>query len=346
MIRHALVLTAGLGTRLRPLTDVRAKPAIPVAGEPLIRRIVGRLASGGLTDLVLNLHHRPDTLTAVVGDGADLSVRVRYSWEQPRVLGSAGGPRLALPLLDADTFLIVNGDTLTDVDLGGLADAHQDSGALVTLALVPNREFDRYGGVLVDAFDRVTGFVRRGPSAAGSYHYIGVQIAHASVFAPLAPGVPASSIGEVYDALMVRTPGAVRGFVCDAAFWDVGTPADYWQTSSAFARSVDEDSRVGHHGSDATMTRAQRENTSSTVGARARIDPSARVTRSILWDDVEVGAAAVVDECIVTDGMSIPPRAEYRRAMLVRREDGGVAASPLVLDSLPETEFTDGTPDR
>src|SRR4029079_18036016 len=138
-----------------------------------------------------------------------------------------------------------------------LADAHQDSGALVTLALVPNREFDRYGGGLVDAFDVAAGCVRAGPSAAGAYHYIGVQIAHASVFAPLAPGVPASSIGEVYDALMVRTPGAVRGFVCDAAFWDVGTPADYWQTSSAFARSVDEDSRVRDRSSDATMTRDQ-----------------------------------------------------------------------------------------
>ena len=90
-IRHALVLTAGLGTRLRPLTDVRAKPAIPVAGEPMIRRIISWLARHGVTDLVLNLHYRPETLTAVVGDGADLAVRVRYSWE-PRILGSAGGP--------------------------------------------------------------------------------------------------------------------------------------------------------------------------------------------------------------------------------------------------------------
>src|SRR5450759_5358596 len=93
----ALVLTACFGTRLRPLTDVRAKPAMPVAGEPMIRRIVSWLASHGIVDVVLNLHHRPETLTAVIGDGSDLGVRARYSWEQPRVLGSAGGPRLALP---------------------------------------------------------------------------------------------------------------------------------------------------------------------------------------------------------------------------------------------------------
>src|SRR2546427_2831641 len=140
MIRHALILTAGLGTRLRPLTDVRAKPAIPVAGQPMIRRIIAWLALHGVDDLVLNLHHRPETLTAVVGDGSDLGVRARYSWEQPRVLGSAGGPRLARPLLDGDALLIVNGDTLTDLRLGDFADAHAASGALVTLALVPNRE--------------------------------------------------------------------------------------------------------------------------------------------------------------------------------------------------------------
>ena len=79
MPSHALVLTAGLGTRLQPLTSVRAKPAIPVAGEPLIRRIIAWLAAEGVTELVLNLHHLPHTLTAAVGDGSDMGVRVRYS---------------------------------------------------------------------------------------------------------------------------------------------------------------------------------------------------------------------------------------------------------------------------
>src|SRR5262249_10086752 len=158
-------------------------------------------------------------LTAVVGDGADLGARVRYSWEQPQVLGSAGGPRLALPLVDAGTFFIINGDTLTDVDLGEIAAAHGAAGARVTLALVENDEYDRYGGVLLDDERRVTGFVRRGPAAKGSYHFIGVQVAEASVFAPLPPGAPASSIGGVYDALIASQPGAVRGVVCAAEFF-------------------------------------------------------------------------------------------------------------------------------
>src|SRR5712691_5736998 len=195
MSPHALVLTAGLGTRLQPLTLVRAKPAIPVAGEPMIRRIIAWLARQGVTELVLNLHHLPHTLCAVVGDGRDLGARVRYSWEQPVVLGSAGGPRRALPIIGAETFLLVNGDTLTDLDLRPLADAHAAAGALVTLALVPNREPRRYGGVRLDHEGRVTGFATRGPAADGSYHFIGVQMAHADAFRSVAAGVAVHSIG-------------------------------------------------------------------------------------------------------------------------------------------------------
>src|SRR5262245_11793836 len=99
MIAHALVLTAGLGTRLRPLTDVRAKPAVPVAGVPIVTRILRWLAGQHVTEIALNLHHLPQTLSARVGDGSDLGLHVRYSWEQPEALGSAGGPRRALPIM-------------------------------------------------------------------------------------------------------------------------------------------------------------------------------------------------------------------------------------------------------
>lgn len=302
-IRHALVLTAGLGTRLRPLTEVRAKPAIPVAGEPMIRRIAAWLVSRGVDDLVLNLHHRPETLTACLGDGRDLGARVRYSWELPRILGSAGGPRLARPIVGAGTFLIVNGDTLTDVDLAQLAAAHAASGALVTLALVPNREFLRYGGVQLGGDGRVTGFVRRGPGAAGTYHYIGVQVVDGRVFDGIAPGEPASALGGdagLYDAMIAAQPGSVRAVVSDAAFYDVGTPADYWRTSQAFAAA--EGKSFGP---------------------------------SILWDDVEVGAGAKLDQCIVTDGVRVPAGASHRREILVRGDDGATRVSPLNLEPEP-----------
>ena len=233
----ALVLTAGLGTRLRPLTLVRAKAAVPVNGETLARRAVRWLVSQGVTDIVLNLHHLPATVTGSVGDGSDLGARVRYSWEHP-VLGSAGGPRHALPLLtdpgsripDPGTFFIINGDTLTDVAIDAVLLRHRESGARVTMALIPNPRPDKYGGVLVSDDGFVTGFVRRG-SGGASFHFIGVQVADAAVFAGLPDGVPAESVNHLYPQLMQEAPRSVAAFVCNASFRDIGTPADYLETS-------------------------------------------------------------------------------------------------------------------
>jgi mannose-1-phosphate guanylyltransferase len=305
-IRHVLLLTAGLGTRLMPLTSVRAKPAIPIGGEPIVRHIARWLAAGGVTELLLNLHHRPETIARVMGDGSDLGVRVRYSWEQPAVLGSAGGPRLALPIIGAETFFIVNGDTLTNISLHALAEAHRAAAmpagdAVVTLALIPNEEPLRYGGILLDGESRVTGFVRRGPAAVGSFHFVGVQAVNAGAFAWLPAGEPFSSIGYAYDRLIAEFPGSIRGFVTSADFQDIGTVADYVRTSRAYP---------------------------ARVGSNVRAHPSSRVSNTIIWDNVEIGPDCTLDECIVTDDVVLPAGAAWRR-MILMNGPAGVEACPI-----------------
>jgi NDP-sugar pyrophosphorylase family protein len=309
---RALVLTAGLGTRLQPLTLARAKAAAPVDGEPLARRTIRWLVSHGISDLVLNLHHRPESITAAVGDGSDLGARVRYSWESP-VLGSAGGPRHALPLIldrpsprhgsaaPDDTFVLVNGDTLTDVDLGAMIRHHRDTGALVSMALIPNPRPDKYGGVLLDERRAVTAFTRRG-TPGPSFHFIGPQVVNADVFAPLSDGVPAESVLEVYPRLMRERPGSVVGFTGDWTFQDIGTPADLLATSLALAAA---DGRPD----------------SPRWGRNPRVDSSAQVTRSVLWDDVSVGAGARIHECVLADGVTIPAGARYERCAIVQSAD-------------------------
>ena|SRR5690348_8544556 len=106
----ALVLSAGFGTRLDPITRIVAKPAVPLGERTLVERVLEWLAGFGVDEVVVNLHHLPATITGVLGDGRHLGLSVRYSWEQP-ILGSAGGPRRALPLLSSDPVLVVNGDT-------------------------------------------------------------------------------------------------------------------------------------------------------------------------------------------------------------------------------------------
>ena len=292
----ALVLTAGLATRLRPLSLVRAKAALPVAGDPLIRHILRWLAGGGVTDAVLNLHHLAHTITGILGDGAD-GVRVRYSWEVP-VLGSAGGPRRALPLLAASPFLIVNGDTLTNVDIGSLVANHRQSGALVTMAVVRNVEPEKYGGVVVESDGTVTGFAKRRSrtskvrAAEQTYHFVGVQVAEAEAFVSLPDNVPSESVAERYPALIAARRGSVRAFVTSAEFFDIGTPRDYLSTSLLLGIR-DSESRVPNP-------------ESRFFGARTRIASDARIEDSILWDDVQVETDARLRRCIVTDSVRVP----------------------------------------
>lgn len=278
----ALILTAGFGTRLRPLSLVRAKPALPVAGQPLVARILGQLRAAGIGDAVLNLHHLPHTITREIGDGAHLGMRVRYSWETP-ILGSAGGPRQALPLLASPTFLIANGDTLTSLDVAGLIEAHQRSGALVTMAVTENTEPWKYRGVAVDTHDAVTGFTERGSTQA-SWHFAGLQVAEAAAFAALEAGTAHESVAEVYPALISSRAGSVRAHRCQAEFFDIGTPSDYLRTSLLVAR------RDGDPPLD----------------SRAQVDPTADIDASVLWDDVRVGAGVRLRGCIVTDGVRVP----------------------------------------
>lgn len=301
----ALVLTAGLATRLRPLSLVRAKAALPVAGVPLVHRILRSLTAAGVTDAVLNLHHLPHTLTRIIGDGTSLGMRVRYSWEVP-VLGPAGGPRRASPLL-GPTFLIVNGDTLTDLDVSALVADHQRSGAVVTMAVVPNTQREKYSGLSADRDGAVTGFAKRG-SPDNAFHFIGVQVVEAAAFASVPEHTPFET-SALYTSLIANRPGSIRLFNTAAEFFDIGTPADYLDTSL----------RIGDREGDGAPS--------------AQIDPTARVERSILWDDVTVEAGSMLRECVVTDGVRIPADTSWH-GVTIRRAEGELTPGERRVDDL------------
>lgn len=311
----ALVLSAGLGTRMRPLTWVRAKPAAPVANVPLLVRILRSLAAQGVTDVVINLHHRPETITRLVGDGRWLGLSVRYSWEQP-VLGSAGGPRHALPLLDTDPFLIVNGDTLADVHLAPMVRAHQASDAVVTLAGV-RRDDTRYGRMLTDGDGRVTGFSR--PGQASGLHFVGVQVAGHAAFATLPDGIAIDSVGGIYRDLIASRPGSLRAWQAEAAFWDIGTPRDYLTTCLEFA---------------------DREGVALQPGQGSRVDPTTRIERTVLWDNVTIGPDCELADCVVADGVTIPAGSRFRGCAIVPApacppQPGGDRVGDLVIAAIP-----------
>jgi NDP-sugar pyrophosphorylase family protein len=295
----ALVLTAGLATRLQPLSSVRAKAALPVAGTPLVSRILQWLHDAGTRRVVLNLHHRADSITRIVGDGSAAGLEVRYSWETD-ILGSAGGPARAIPLLESDRFLIVNGDTLADVELQAMAEQHIDTNALVTMAVVDGRP--GYNGVIADSTGIVRGFGRE----PGAFHFIGIQIVNASVFAGVRPDVKSETVHGIYPGVIAERPGAVRIFHSGVEFFDIGSPRDYLETAITIAQRED---KPLDRGRDCSITDAELVNT-------------------IIWDRVTVGSGARLSECVATDDVVVPPAAEFSRCSLVMR-DNKVVATPF-----------------
>jgi NDP-sugar pyrophosphorylase family protein len=222
------------------------------------------------------------------------------------VLGSAGGPRRALPLLGSSAFLIVNGDTLTNVDVGALVADHRRSGALVTMAVIPNTDPGKYSGLAVDANGAFTGVVSRA-SPERSYHFIGVQVAEAEAFAALPDNRPFESVRQLYPTLIATRPGSVRTFLSSAEFFDIGTPADYLSTSLVFAARESIESRIPN--------------------------PQSRVEDCVVWDDVEIDDDVRLRRCILTDGVRVPARSSWQH-MMIRVAHGELMKTERIVGEL------------
>jgi len=246
-----------------------------MAGLTLVERVLGWLRREGIDDVVLNLHHLPETITSVVGDGHAMGLRVRYSWERV-LLGSAGGPKQALTLWPGLTgpCLIVNGDTLTNLSLAPMLKAHRASGASVTMAVVRNARPDHYNGIRADASFNVTGFVPKGHTEP-TWHFVGVQVVDPAVFEGVPLGEPAETVAGVYRELVTTVPGAVKIWPVDAPFLDVGTPADYLDAVFSLA------------GEDVVIEEG------------GVVAPSARLQRCVVWPGAHVGPGTVLTDCVV-----------------------------------------------
>ncbi|MEW5851866.1 MAG: nucleotidyltransferase family protein [Myxococcota bacterium] len=223
-ITQAMVLAAGLGTRLRPLTDVIPKPLCEVAGLPLIRFTLRQLQEAGVTRAVVNLHHLGGAIRAHLGPRAE-GVDLNYS-EEPVILGTGGGIRAALSHFGREPFYVVNSDALQDVDLAALARVHRESGALATLALRPDPDVLRYGPIGVDATGRIRrmidGFDDGG--ATELLMFTGVHIQDARVVEHLPVGQEACVVRQGYLPAL-RRGAHLQGYRHPGAFHDVGTPA-------------------------------------------------------------------------------------------------------------------------
>jgi NDP-sugar pyrophosphorylase family protein len=315
-LRKAMVLAAGIGKRLRPLTVQTAKPALPLLGRPLIDYILRRLSRAGVSEIVVNLHHQPDTLTPSL-DRAPSGLTIHRSLETD-LLGTAGGlSKVACHFTSEREFLLVNADTLVDFNLDDLLQSHRDTRALATLLLRRRPLGSSYSAVHVGAggrIEKISAGAGASGSAEGDWMFAGVWILSPEIFRYLS-GSPAGLDKELLPRLIQDR--AVFGCQQDATWITIDTPRRYLGACLSMARERlhEEDWNVEalRDRGEATAWAGEGSRVDSgatlrggvVLGQRCRVDGDAVVERVVCWDDVEIPRGVRLENCVVTQGVKL-----------------------------------------
>jgi NDP-sugar pyrophosphorylase family protein len=223
---RAMILAAGLGTRLRPLTDTVPKPLVRVAGRPVIEYALRLLRAAGIREVVINVHHLREMLQRHLADGGAWDMRIQYSVEE-EILDTGGGIKKAAALLGDGAFVVVNGDTIMDAPLAEVIARHRADGAMATMLLRPDPAAERYGIICTDAEGRVRSFLGTPAAPPGapwaSYMFAGLHVLDSRVFSIMPAGRPFSITRETYP-LMLERGDLVLGVPFEGAWFTVDTP--------------------------------------------------------------------------------------------------------------------------
>jgi NDP-sugar pyrophosphorylase family protein len=296
---RAIVLSAGYGTRLWPLTEDRTKPAIPILGKPLVGYVAEYLAAYGIDEIVVNLHHRPESVRRALGDGSRFGVKLHYV-EEPVILGTSGALDNTREFFERETFVVVNGKIITDIDLSAALETHRNTNALATLVLLPNTRRERFSVVEKEG-ERITRFGGMPvENAAGPVPlmFTGIHILEPRIFEYVPRGVFSDSVSHVY-------PQAIANGEVVAAHVASGK----WRELSTLRRYI-----------DISVELLRESGKSYVTGEDVNISESASVTDSVLWDDVKVGAGARVNRAVLADNVTIADREVIENAVVVPRE--------------------------
>lgn len=227
----AMVLCAGLGTRLRPLTERWPKPAMPLLGQPLLRYHLAVLKAAGVTAVGINTHHLPDTMAEVARAECERAGLPLHVVHEPVIQGTGGGIRGLRDFLSGDDFFVFNGDILYPVDLQPVAAMHRASGAIATMVLQPMPQGEKYAAVELDGAGHVRRIAGHGPGGEGlsPWHFTGVHVMSPRIFDFMTPEGPEDINREVYVRAM-QAGQTVRGVRVDGYWSDLGTPSRYLAT--------------------------------------------------------------------------------------------------------------------
>jgi NDP-sugar pyrophosphorylase family protein len=297
----AMILAAGYGERLWPLTCDRTKPALPVLGKPLVGYVAEYLAKYGIEDVIVNLHHQPGSVRQALGDGSDFGVRLEYVHE-PVILGTSGALDNARQLLQDDTFVVVNGKLITDLDLRAALETHRRTKALATLVLLRNSKYERFSVV-----ETLNGLVKNfagmpssklNPNAEPPLMFTGIHILEPRIFEYIPPGVFSDSVTNVYLPAIAKGE-RIAAHVAEGMWYELSTLNRYLDISLALLKRRGMDLYSGRNPS---------------------IDQGADVHDAVLWDDVKIEKGAQVRRAVLGDGVRILSGERIEDAVVVRAE--------------------------
>ncbi|MDQ4125028.1 MAG: NDP-sugar synthase [Actinomycetota bacterium] len=302
----ALLLAGGFGTRLRPLTLTRPKPMLPVCNRPHIAHVLDLLLRHGVHEAVLLTSYLAETFDYLAEEAAAGGVNLEVSQEK-EPLGTAGALKHAAAFVGDETFLVFNGDVLTDADVGGLVDFHRGNGAEATILLTPVDDPSIYGVVPTDGTGRVTAFVEKPPPGEAPTNLInaGVYVLEPSVLERIPAGEPWSIERATFPELVAD--GAPLYALASESYWiDIGTPEKYLQANLDALHG-----RVGLLGTpnDDSRVAADARVSFSCLGHGVTVEPGARVTDSVLLPGVTVGEGAEVTRSVLGEGVKVAPGA-------------------------------------
>jgi len=292
---RAMILSAGYGTRLWPLTEDRTKPAIPILGKPLVGYVAEYLAQYGCHDIVVNLHHRPESVKAALGDGSQFGVNLHYV-EELEILGTSGALDNARHLLGNETFVVINGKIITDIDLGKALDHHRATKALATLVLLPNKNCEQFS--VVDVRNGLIAGFRGMPSPEGEdtpLMFTGIQILEPGIFEYIPRGIFSHSTTDVYPQA-IADGQRIGAYVAQGRWFELSTIQRYLEISLGMLAEKGQDTFRGKN---------------------CHIEEGAIVFESILWDNVTVGSGACLRRVIVGDGVTIQPGSMVHNSVVV-----------------------------
>ena len=328
---RAMILAAGLGTRLRPLTYVIPKPVAPVLNRPIVAWIADLLSEHGFREVVANVSYLPEQIREVLGDGSDFGLEVTYS-EEPEPLGTAGGVGKVRDFLSrTDSFLIISGDALTHIDLGAMREAHDanvERGAIATLATKRVEDTTQFGVVITDEEGRIHGFQEKPepPEALSDLANCGIYMFRREVFDHFPPPDQKSPAGDpdqppgFVDWAMDVFPSLLDGDIpfysheIDAYWNDIGSVGEFVQGNldalagkvgiEPPAPEVSEGIYVGEGSDiDAAKVRAP-----LLIGARCQIGVGSDLHGpAVVGDGCRLGAEAKLRDCVVLPGAEVPP---------------------------------------